>query len=337
MYFSTVPEMYRMLRNPKMMSQFCVTNFTKVILAKCTQKNVFLERAKHLGKAVGRPFISNEEFNKVLKQKLVSGDPFFCCRYGNSEFTACFYALLRKQGILDEIGKTLLKTAKSGPGVFPEDENVYLQFADTYMQALGNADLNAYWGSVLMEEYLIDKVMRKDCVQYAMRALEPFQYDVPWTTALKGRNVLIVHPFAELIEKQYQRRNEIFPKKEILPECNLKVLKAIQSSGETVPQEYKNWSEALDALYYQCMEQDFDVALLACGSYAVPLASKLKNAGKQVIVLGGMMQLMFGIKGARWETSRPDIVAMYNDAWVRAGEGYRVENADRMVDGAAYW
>lgn len=79
------------------------------------------------------------------------------------------------------------------------------------------------------------------------------------------------------------------------------------------------------------------MALLACGSYAVPLASKLKNAGKQAIIPGGMMQLMFGIKGARWEASRPDIVAMYNDAWVRAGEGYRVKNADRMVDGAAYW
>ena len=246
--------------------------------------------------------------------------------------TACFYALLRKRGILEDTSDMLLKTAKTGPGVFPEKEDMYLEFTDTYMRALENADLNAYWGSVLMEEYLIDKVMRKDCIQYAMRALEPFQYDAPWTTSLKGRNVLVVHPFAELIERQYKRRNEIFPEKEILPDCSLKVVKAIQSSAETIPQEFKNWSEALNALYNQCMDQNFDVALLACGSYAVPLASKLKDAGKQTIILGGMMQLMFSIKGSRW-----DIVAMYNDAWVRAGEGYRVKNADRMVDGAAYW
>ena len=205
------------------------------------------------------------------------------------------------------------------------------------MQALENADLNAYWGSVLMEEYLIDKTMRKDCVQYAMRALEPFQYGEPWTEALRGQNVLVVHPFAELIEKQYLRRGEIFPEKEILPDFNLTVVKAVQSSGETVPQEYQNWSEALDALYARCMEREFDVALLSCGSYAVPLASRLKDSGKKAVVLGGMMQLMFGIKGSRWEASRPDIVAMYNDAWVRAGESDRVKNADKMVDGAAYW
>lgn len=337
MYINTVPKLYRMLRYPKMMTQFCVTNFTKFALNKLTGDNAFLEKAKHTGRAVGRSFVHNESFNEILKQKLSSREPFFCCRYGNSELTACFYALLREKGILDDISSKLLKTAKTGPGVFPEKEEIYLKFAEEYIAALKNADLNAYWGTVLMEEYLIDHTMSNNCVQYAMRGLEPFQYGEPWTLALGGMNVLVVHPFAELIESQYQRRKEIFPEKEILPDFHLKVVKAIQSSGETVPQEYKDWSEALNELYMRCMDQKFDVALLACGSYAVPLASRLKAAGKQAIVLGGMMQLMFGIKGARWEASRPDIVAMYNDAWVRAGKNDRVINADKMVDGAAYW
>ena len=147
----------------------------------------------------------------------------------------------------------------------------------------------------------------------------------------------MIHPFAELIESQYKKRDALFPNKEILPECDLKTVKAIQSSGETIPREFQNWNDALDALYDQCMKQSFKVALLSCGSYAVPLASRLKKSGKQAIVLGGMMQLMFGIKGKRWEASRPDIVEMYNDSWVRAGEADRVKDADKMVDGAAYW
>lgn len=336
MYITTVPKWYRMLRDPQMTLQFYITNFLKFAVDKVTKRNVFLDAAKRSGRAVGRPFISNEEFNSLLKERLVSEEPFFCCRYGNSELTACFYALLREKGILDDISSKLLKTAKTGPGVFPEKEEIYLKFAEEYIVALKNADLNAYWGTVLMEEYLIDHTMSNNCVQYAMRALEPFPYDEPWTMALEGRDVLIVHPFDELIERQYQRRKEIFPEKEILPDCNLKVVKAIQSSGETVPQEYTDWSEALDALYNRCMEQDFDVALLACGSYAVPLAARMKQAGKKAIVLGGMMQLLFGIKGARWELSRPDIVALYNDFWVRATE-YKVKDADKMTDGPAYW
>lgn len=337
MYFNTVPGGYRMLRHPNMLVQFYFRNLVKFSLSKYMKRNVYLERAKKSGKAVGRTFLSNEQFNTEIQQKIASGEPFFCCRYGNSEFTACFYALLRKKGILDCINEKLLKTAKSGPGIFPESEETYLQFADSYMEALAEADMNAYWGSVLMEEYLIDRIMKKKCTQYAMRALEPFQYADPWTQALKGMKVLVVHPFKELIQQQYARRKEIFPEKEILPDFDLKVVKAIQSSGETMPEDYRNWSEALDALYSQCMKEDFQVALLSCGSYAVPLAARLKAAGKQAIVVGGMLQLMFGIKGARWEASRPDIVAMYNDAWVRAGGNYRVKNADKMVDGAAYW
>ena len=149
---------------------------------------------------------------------------------------------------------------------------------------------------------------------------------------MKGRKVLVVHPFKELIQQQYARRKEIFPDKEILPDFDLKVVKAIQSSGDTTPEDYQNWSEALDALYNQCMKSDFQVALLSCGSYAVPLAARLKAAGKQAIVVGGMLQLMFGIKGARWEASRPDIVAMYNEAWVRAGGKQGCGNADHPAD-----
>lgn len=337
MYFNTIPKGYRMLRYPKIMADFYVTNFIKFSLDKITKRNIWLDHAKKTGASVARPFIPNEEFNEVIKKKLDSNEPFFCCRYGNSELTACFYALLRKRGILDNINSKLLKTAKSGPGVFPEKEDVYLKFADTYVEALGNADMNAYWGNVLMEEFMIRSYIKKDCTQYAMRALEPFQYDNPWTNSILGRSVLVIHPFAELIESQYKKRDTLFPGKRILPDCDLKTVKAIQSSGETVPQEFQNWNDALDALYEQCMKQDFQVALLGCGSYAVPLASRLKNSGKQVIILGGMMQLMFGIKGQRWETSSPDIVTLYNDSWVRAGEADRVKDADKMVDGAAYW
>ena len=46
------------------------------------------------------------------------------------------------------------------------------------------------------------------------------------------------------------------------------------------------------------MKFDFDVALIGCGAYGFPLAAKLKTAGKQAIHLGGVLQALFGIKGA---------------------------------------
>lgn len=337
MYLSAVKHPFRMMKYPKMFYHFYFVNLAKVAAAKFKGKNLYLDNAKKQGCTLDRAFLSNETFNDRLKTRIASNEAFFCCRYGNSELTACFFSQLRELGIIDEISSELLRKAKSGPGVFPEKESVYLAFAKTYTDALRSADYNAYWGNVLMEEFLLASVLPAECEQMTMRALEPFQYDVPWTTALSGKKVLVVHPFAEIIEQQYKKRKDIFPHKEILPDFQLETVASIQSSGENVPVGYAEWEEALDALYERCATKDFDVALLSCGSYAVPLGARLKASGKKAIVLGGMMQRMFGIKGARWEESRPDIVALYNDAWVRAGGQYKVKAAESMVDGAAYW
>lgn len=336
MYLSFVKNPFKMVRYPKMFRHFYFINFHKFSMSKLTKRNTYLERAKNSKKAVQRIFICNNEFNEMIKGKILSEEPFFCCRYGNSEVTACFFSELKNKGIIPQITNDLLQTAKTGPGVFPKSETVYLEFAQKYIESFRSADFNSYWGTVLMEEYLIDNHMSKSCVQYAMRALEPFQYEEPWTWALEGKKVLVIHPFADLIEQQYQKRNVLFDKK-ILPDMELITLKAIQSSGETVPEGYADWCEAFSYLEEKCQNIDFDVALLGCGSYAVPLASSIKRMGKKSIVLGGMMQLMFGIKGARWEESRPDIVAMYNEHWVRATGGYVVKDAKNMVDGPAYW
>lgn len=337
MYLNTITKKYRLLKYPKIMYHFFCVTMVKFSVNKFLKKNIFLEKAKRKHKAVGRIFISNDEFNKRIKEKILSKEPFFCCRYGGNELTACFFAMMKERGVIDGLNAEQLKKWKTSSGVFPEKEDIVMSYTKKYREAMQWADFNAYMGSFLMEEYIINTFIKKDCVQYAMRALEPFQYDEPWTWALKEKKVLVVHPFSDLIEEQYKKRNEIFPDKEILPEFELVTVRAIQSSGETVPEDYKDWIEASEALYNKCMEKDFEVALVACGSYAVPLAARLKAAGKKVIIPGGMMQLMFGIKGTRWEESRPDIVAMYNDAWVRAGKEYQVKDSDKMVDGPAYW
>lgn len=58
---------------------------------------------------------------------------------------------------------------------------------------------------------------------------------------------------------------------------------------------------------------DFDVALLGCGLYGIPLSAHIKRMGCQAIYTGGATQIIFGIKGRRW-----DNLGIYNDNWVRA-------------------
>ena len=47
---------------------------------------------------------------------------------------------------------------------------------------------------------------------------------------------------------------------------------------------------------------DFDIALLGCGGYGLPLCNFIhKEMEKSTIYIGGGLQLLFGVMGKRWE------------------------------------
>lgn len=51
----------------------------------------------------------------------------------------------------------------------------------------------------------------------------------------KREKVVVVHPFAELIEKQYKEKKlMLFENKDVLPEFDLRTVKAVQSLGGIV-------------------------------------------------------------------------------------------------------
>ena len=61
---------------------------------------------------------------------------------------------------------------------------------------------------------------------------------------------------------------------------------------------------------------NFDVAILGCGPFGFHLAMEIKRMGKQAIVMGGATQILFGIKGKRWD-DYPPVRRLYNEFWVR--------------------
>lgn len=94
------------------------------------------------------------------------------------------------------------------------------------------------------------------------------------------------------------------------------------------------WFEALDYLYEEIMTKDFDIVLLGCGFLGFPLAAKVKEAGKQAIHMGGAIQILFGIRGKRWDNT--SIGKMYNEFWIRPGEESKPKESDKL-DSNCYW
>jgi hypothetical protein len=216
-------------------------------------------------------------------------------------------------------------------GFFPGSIDRIGQFCELMLSDLKNIDILGAW--------LKDEQFYKEQLEGAKRVmledLEPFFVERPWTAALRGKKVLVVHPFEETIRQQFLVREKLFPNN-LLPDFELKTVKAVQTiAGET--SRFRDWFEALDFMKEQIAATDYDICILGCGAYGLPLASFIKQSGKKAIHLGGVTQLLFGIKGKRWENY---IVYPYenlfNDYWVRPGSGEKPRNA-HIVEGACYW
>lgn len=92
--------------------------------------------------------------------------------------------------------------------------------------------------------------------------------------------MLVVHPFANLIKEQYIHREKLFKSSNILPKMDLKVYQAVQSMNGNP--EFASWFMALEKMEYDISKIDFDVALLGCGAYGMPLGAFIKSELKKL-------------------------------------------------------
>jgi hypothetical protein len=110
--------------------------------------------------------------------------------------------------------------------------------------------------------------------------------------------------------------------------------KNIQSIGDSGP--HSSWLESLEFMKSEISDIDFDIALLGCGGYGMPLASFIKNElNKPSIYIGGGLQILFGIKGDRWD-NHEDVGKFYNSYWSRPLQTERPDAAN-SVEGGCYW
>lgn len=164
--------------------------------------------------------------------------------------------------------------------------------------------------------------------------LEPYDYPYPWSKALEGKKVLVIHPFAKSIELQYKKRELLFANINVLPAFDLITLKAVQTiAGERT--DFATWFDALKWMEDEIDKLDFDVAIIGCGAYGFPLAAHCKQIGKKAIHLGGATQILFGIKGKRWE-ELPAVAALMNEHWV-SPLPEETPKEKIKVEGGCYW
>lgn len=255
-----------------------------------------------------RGITDSDKASELIYNLLASGKPCMIARYGAFELASVVnYLGVRNphHSLLKYItgkepqwwwSKRLMCFMQSNAGFFPATEENLMKFGEMMVEDSKQVDILGSWLST--EQYLNEQL--KSASRVHLMQLEPFWGTKPWSRALKGKRVLVVHPFSETIKTQYNKRHELFLKDETLPDFEvLEVVRAVQSIGGE--SSYKDWFDALNFMKSEIEKHDFDVCLVGCGAYGFPLAAHVKRMGKQAVHLGGALQLLFGIRGNRWE------------------------------------
>jgi hypothetical protein len=300
--------------------------------------------ARGSSKRVERNGLSGQAGSDLIKDYLLDEEPVMIARLGRTELhcLAKYLMITADESVLLKSVHYLMGRAPAFwwtrsdfeaivnlSGFFPADRTWVERFCELLLRDLGELDLLGSW---LKYEHLVDPF--HGAVKVPLRALEPYYHRAPWSEALGGRTVLVVHPFSNSIARQYSRRSVLFRDERILPAFELRVLQAVQSLV-TAPPRFDTWFDAYEHMCAEISGIDFDVALLGCGAYGLPLAAHVKRLGKKSVHLGGALQILFGIKGRRWD-EHETISGLYNEHWIRPLASERPKDY-QAVEGGCYW
>ena len=293
-----------------------------------------------------------DDVSDLIYQQLMSDAPCMVARFGANELSmVCNYLSIKNEYhsimkfMRDEEAEwwwnsSKMEVMRNNAGFFPADKEHLSRFCELMLEDAKYVDVLGRW---LKDE---GKAIDLSAVKSArLLYLEPYHSSRPWSRALEGKRVLVVHPFARLIEEQYKNHREhLFANKDVLPSFHLATITAVQSLGGE-DNGFKNWFEALQWMKDEIDKQEYDVALIGCGAYGFHLAAHVKRQGKKAVHLGGALQLLFGIKGKRWEDPDYGAVslgasgrypALFNEYWVYPDERIKPANANQ-VEGGCYW
>jgi hypothetical protein len=253
---------------------------------------------------------------KIISEKIKSGEPFMFARYGSSEFRAitnekdfplvCFYS-----------------------GFFPQDIKLREKFKKTYFEATKQIDILLVWNyrnHFLKKLKLIKNF--KD-IKYLAPLSVAGGISHKWIKNLENKRILVIHPFKTTIENQMKKRKELG----ILPKLkSLEIIRAVQTIAGNNDPRFNSWFEALEWMKKEIDKKDFDIAIIGCGAYGLPLAGYVKKKGKQALHIAGGTQLLFGIKGKRWE----DAGWKFDENWIYPLPEDTPKDF-KKIEGGCYW
>ena len=164
-----------------------------------------------------------------------------------------------------------------------------------------------------------------------------YVYSKPWTTALRGKRILIVSAFASSMQDQLPNLSKIYDNVDLFPECTFRFIKPPMTQANESSEDFQS---ELNTFYVELDKEkdNYDVALVSSGGNGNIICNYIfTNHEKSAIYVGGVLQMFFGILGNRWVRERPDILKLFhNSFWTRPKESER-PTGFYDIEESCYW
>jgi hypothetical protein len=219
----------------------------------------------------------------------------------------------------------------------------------THMQTevLPHMDGMVEWNSQSAEKIVLDKYA-PNSHRLVLRSLEPYYQTDPdkqWTHVLPD-HIAVISPFADSIQTQVRKGlRSVWDKQPTLwtHEPRVSVIRTgcspfLDDIGPAAwPRAVleKGWQEAVSMCVKQTLETGARVILVGCGALSLPIVVALKQVGIVAIHLGGATQILFGVRGKRWNTHSV-ISTLYGPQWISPSSEETPRNAN-LIEGGCYW
>lgn len=272
-----------------------------------------------------------------IRNIIAEGAPFSCGRIGATECAIAYEYCRMRLGIQKSFSENAVKWLCTTSGFFTEQDKEkedIERYAEMIIDAIKDLDMHLIWRRA-GEAFLLRNFAkaRADFVEKNIIHFPWRSQGRTWMNGLEGKKVLVVSPFSDSIKSQYGKRGKLFVNENNLPKFELITYQSLQTQMGS-KRGFSNWFEAYQYMKEEILQIEFDVALLGCGAYGYPLTAAIGRAGKQAIEMCSSIQMIFGIKGKRWE-ERDYITRWWNNEWI-----YPIEPPPayyKEIEGGAYW
>ena len=256
-----------------------------------------------------------------------SNKPISVVRLGNVEASQ-----------LCTINNAIISKMKTNAGWFGKDDDIK-KWKNLVYKAMLNADLNLQVVSCSSFFVCNDAITQLGLFIPTLPYSEDIKFYLDFISSFNTNNIGVISNFTKDMIRQSKRIDYIFPPSKERGSyldkdlCKWSYINSLNTCEGSEPDD-KTWLEVFEDLKKRTLDADCDIYLVSCGCYGIPLCNAIKEAGKKAIFVGGLLQLLFGLKGKRW-INRPEINKYFNQYWISPTS--KPKNWRNIEFGGCYW